>query len=667
MNKFHAVLTYIIGLIMVSMPLSGQTTVTITTNKDCATSSAQPTTNLNSDALGVLYSSLENLYMASLIYTNISNIPSNAQIISAHLYLYCILESGGNVSLRIGRLASDSWTETGVTYNNMPYGTTPPPFKYFSVVPNMWNTYNVTEFVEAWHSGTYNNGFQLFTTTDGTLAMFYNSETGSSWAPYLSITYECPTPAIPSLYSPGNGSTCVAYSPTSFDWSSVSDATGYEIYISPGGTYTTTSSSYSKTLSPNTTYTWKVRAVNDCGDGSWSSSRTFTTTLTPGTPSLVSPSNGEENVNPNPVSFDWSSVSGAAQYEINISPGETYTASSSDYSQTLDECASYSWRVRAINNCDIGDWSVTWNFTTDCPQQLPMVITSAASNVSTTSATLNGTVNPNGASTNYYFEYGTSTSYGTKTSTKDAGSGTSNVSVSATVPELSPNTKYHFRLVASNSGGIKEGDDKTFTTSSEPVPTVVTGTASNVSASSATLNGTVNPNGSSTDYYFEYGTSTSYGTKTSTKDAGSGTSNVSVSAPVSGLSPNTKYHFQLVATNSGGTNNGNDQTFTPGTVAIDDQHYIPLSFELKAAYPNPFNPGTTIGFALPKATRITLVVYDIWGREVYRLVDGFFGPGNYKVEWRGIGENGQEYPSGIYIVRMITPEFAGSEKIVKMK
>ena len=102
-------------------------------------------------------------------------------------------------------------------------------------------------------------------------------------------------------------------------------------------------------------------------------------------------------------------------------------------------------------------------------------------------------------------------------------------------------------------------------------------------------------------------------------------------------------------------------------MAIDDQHYIPLSFELKAAYPNPFNPGTTIGFALPKATRITLVVYDIWGREVYRLVDGFFGPGNYKVEWRGIGENGQEYPSGIYIVRMITPEFAGSEKIVKMK
>lgn len=198
-------------------------------------------------------------------------------------------------------------------------------------------------------------------------------------------------------------------------------------------------------------------------------------------------------------------------------------------------------------------------------------------------------------------------------------------------------------------------------------PTAATGAATNISSTSATLSGTINPNGSNTSYYYVYGTTTSYGDTTLTRDAGFGTNNITVNEPISGLSPNTEYHFQLVASNSGGTTEGNDQFFTTNTVSVDDQHYMPLSYELKAAYPNPFNPGTSIGFALPKATRITLIVYDLWGREVSRLADGFFGAGNYSVKWRGIGENGQECPSGIYIVRMITPEFVGSEKIVKMK
>ncbi len=100
--------------------------------------------------------------------------------------------------------------------------------------------------------------------------------------------------------------------------------------------------------------------------------------------------------------------------------------------------------------------------------------------------------------------------------------------------------------------------------STQQAPTVVTGTASSVTQTSATLNATVNPNGGTvSNCQFNYGTSTSYGNSVPcTTLPGSGTSPVAVSAPLTGLSGNTTYHFQIVATNPYGTSEGADQKFT---------------------------------------------------------------------------------------------------------
>ncbi|MBC8427113.1 MAG: hypothetical protein H8E00_00495 [Deltaproteobacteria bacterium] len=92
-------------------------------------------------------------------------------------------------------------------------------------------------------------------------------------------------------------------------------------------------------------------------------------------------------------------------------------------------------------------------------------------------------------------------------------------------------------------------------------PKVITGSATSVTSTSATLNGTVNPKGEAATYYFEYGTSTNYGSTTSSASAGSGSSAVSVSAPISGLISDTTYHYRLAATNSEGTSYGDDKTF----------------------------------------------------------------------------------------------------------
>ena len=98
-------------------------------------------------------------------------------------------------------------------------------------------------------------------------------------------------------------------------------------------------------------------------------------------------------------------------------------------------------------------------------------------------------------------------------------------------------------------------------------PTATTGSPSDLGQSSASLTGTVNPNGQATTYFFEYGTTTAYGTQTSPASVGSGTTPVGVHQSIVGLSPNTTYHYRLVAQSSAGTTNGADQTLTTATTA----------------------------------------------------------------------------------------------------
>ena len=190
----------------------------------------------------------------------------------------------------------------------------------------------------------------------------------------------------------------------------------------------------------------------------------------------------------------------------------------------------------------------------------PTAITGPVSAVGATSATASGTVNPNGQSTTWHFEYGTSTSYGRKTSSKSAGSGTANVQVSGALTGLSPSTTYHYRLVAANGGGTTRGADGIFTTPS--APNAVTGSSTSVTVSAATLNGTVDPNGRATTWYFQYGTSTAYGSRTPAQSAGSGTTASGVAAAVSGLRSGRLYHYRLVATSDAGTSRGADRTFS---------------------------------------------------------------------------------------------------------
>jgi hypothetical protein len=93
-------------------------------------------------------------------------------------------------------------------------------------------------------------------------------------------------------------------------------------------------------------------------------------------------------------------------------------------------------------------------------------------------------------------------------------------------------------------------------------PLVTTDPISNLTFSTVSLKGTVNPNGNGTTYGFQWGATTDYGNTAAGRSAVNGTSNVAVTANLSGLTSNTTYHYRLVATNSSGTTYGLDMTFT---------------------------------------------------------------------------------------------------------
>jgi hypothetical protein len=180
---------------------------------------------------------------------------------------------------------------------------------------------------------------------------------------------------------------------------------------------------------------------------------------------------------------------------------------------------------------------------------------------------LSGTVNPEGTATAYHFEYGITTTYGTSVPVPDGsvGSGSAAVPVSQNVTGLLPNTTYHFRLSAHNSGPAVTTADQTFTTPPiGPAPPSAAVSAPVVTASGFRLEGAINPDGVDTHYHFEFGKTTAYGEVLPEPDAdiGAGETAVAVSQEVTGLQPNTTYHYQVVAQNAEGPGLSADQAFT---------------------------------------------------------------------------------------------------------
>ena len=226
----------------------------------------------------------------------------------------------------------------------------------------------------------------------------------------------------------------------------------------------------------------------------------------------------------------------------------------------LNANTTYHFRIVATNSGGIRYGSDV-TFTTLTATGPPVVTTTAATNMASFSATLNGSLDPHGLTTTIHFQYGTTTSYGLTTAVQTQ-TGSTFRNVAANISGLSASTIYHFRIVATNSAGTTYGGDRTFTTLAATGPPIATtNPATNIGTTSATLDGSLDPHGLTTTVHFQYGTTTSYGHNTPTQSR-TGNTFQTITANVTGLTATTLYHFRIVATNSSGTTNGSDRTFT---------------------------------------------------------------------------------------------------------
>jgi len=243
------------------------------------------------------------------------------------------------------------------------------------------------------------------------------------------------------------------------------------------------------------------------------------------------------------------------------------------------------------------------------PGSAPITTSVAATSITENNATLNGTVNPNGLPTQAWFEYGTDPGLQTPSSSpsQDAGNGLIAQSFSTNLSVLAPGTTYHFRVCAENSGGYSEGQIMSFTTaSSGSPPAVTTLAATSVGTTSATLNGNVNPNGLPTDAWFEWGTSPTLVTfSTSSAQAlGAGTNPLSMTAALSGLISGTTYYYRLAASNAAGSAIGSIADFTTAsllsfgvvsTTPTDNATDVPLGSTITVTFNQDVEPATLVG------------------------------------------------------------------------
>lgn len=205
----------------------------------------------------------------------------------------------------------------------------------------------------------------------------------------------------------------------------------------------------------------------------------------------------------------------------------------------------------------------------------PAVTMDPPSGISEDDAHLSGSVNPNGSTTSWHFEWSAdgSTWFQSPIPAGDAGNGSGPVSVGTDIGALQPNTTYHVRFVAESEVARRTTPEQTFVTTAGP-PTVLKAGAAPVLDTTARLNARVNPNGLATAYHFEYGLDGSYGNSVPADqdaDAGAGTELVLTAREISDLQPNTVYHYRLVAENAVGVTHGPDTVFrtrSPAELAL---------------------------------------------------------------------------------------------------
>lgn len=181
-----------------------------------------------------------------------------------------------------------------------------------------------------------------------------------------------------ALVAPANAAMSQNFATITFDWTDAFAAEGYELELDVDANFVTSPASYTSVSStktvtnllPGTTYYWRVRANAGAETGDWIGVWSFTTSSLNAF-NLAAPANNSTNVAVATVILDWTTLTGASSYEVQLdtdmafsSPTQFNPSTSSQTVTSLNYSTTYYWRVRATNGTLFGDWTTTWHFTT---------------------------------------------------------------------------------------------------------------------------------------------------------------------------------------------------------------------------------------------------------------------------------------------------------------
>ncbi len=515
----------------------------------------------------------------------------------------------------------------------------------------------------------------------GPLAYSYHSwyvrtldQLGNSQEPYPANFYvDNVPPSSFNLLAPSDSQVVAIPTPT-FSWQGTADSAlgsglrKYQLWVDgsvnidsiPVGT-TSTSPSAPLLESP---HAWHVKAYDNVGNVRQSNqSRTvFVDFNPPSTFSLVSPANGS-TVNESRPRFAWrKSVdigSGIARYVLNISGRTPLNVPPTDTSTQVPTAmtnGTYTWFVLAYDRGNSLRSSDTSTVTINVLPPVAPVLSAPSHGATNQPTTLVLNWNASNGADTYHLQVATDTSFVSLVRNDSVISATS-----SSVGPLANGTSYHWRARAKNTAGVSAWSMRwtfrTVPTLPLPVTLVSPNHAATIGADSAKLVWRVGQP-EITRYWLEWGTDSLFAI------ANRDSTLIDTAAVARTLVHNQTYWWRVKGRNAAewGTSWSEHRRFRVFITGVESIEGLPSEFFLEQNYPNPFNPSTNFRYGLPRASKVSLKVYDALGQLVRVLVDGYVEAGYHEIKFTVRGSS-----SGVYFYCLHAGEFIQTRKLVILR